>query len=251
MIALKSQNLNYKTLFYSPQDEVYVFEVQNGTKTFRLLSFEEDIHAFSKQSIIYTKTPEKIVSKYVKMMLYAISYNSNPKKVLMLGMGAGIISSKIATYFSRTIIDIVEINPIVPKIAKEYFGFIKTANINIFIEDGYSFAMNLQPSSYDLIFIDVFDNNYIPPQFLQDIFFKQIKKILTENGIVAFNTFFSSKTYKEEEELILSNFPFVLEAKDANRIIFASKSELKNHKIPYDLGKQIDFKKISPQRIEK
>ena len=252
MIFFAKQNSsNHKILLASSKYQTYIFEIQNGNKTQRILTFENNPKPLSVQGAIYSKMPNRLSLKYYKMMLFSLTFIKNPKKVLVLGMGIGAIPKEIIQYYPDTKIDIIEINPKIPQIAIKYFNFQETQNTTIIIQDAYDFVMNLKSANYDLIFVDIFDNKYIPSQFLQDSFIKQLKKIIKSNGIIAFNTFTNSPNYKKEEELIVSNFDFAFELKENNRILFVSNQDLQTHQIPQDLAKKIDFQKYFKQLIKK
>ena len=76
---------------------------------------------------------------------------------------------------------------------------------------------------------DAFDKEYIPQQFITTQFIKNIYKMLTDDGVVAVNTFKSSKFYDLETDLYkrqfstLDNF-FV----QGNRIMIATKQKSLN-----------------------
>jgi spermidine synthase len=251
IINTKTPTLQYKTLFSSDESKVYVFEIENGDKTYRKLTFENNLQSYATQSAIFVNTPEEIALKYYKIMLYSLSFVKNPSNILVLGMGAGIMPAQISKYYPNACIDVVEINPDLPYVAKQYFNFPESKNINIYIQDAYEFVMKAQQKQYDLILFDVFDETYIPQQFLSKNFMLQIGDILKENGIAAFNTFTNSKTYKQEEKLITSSFDYSYEIIQENRILFTSNSDFIQYEIPKELEKQINFKKYSRKIIKK
>lgn len=57
-------------------------------------------------------------------------------------------------------------------------------NINVFIEDARQTVQNLKDNSYDAIFLDPFSQNMAPELFSLE-FFKEFKRIIKDDGIVA------------------------------------------------------------------
>ena len=57
-------------------------------------------------------------------------------------------------------------------------------DINVFVEDARKTVQNLKDNSYDAIFLDPFSQNMAPELFSLD-FFKEFRRIIKDNGIVA------------------------------------------------------------------
>jgi spermidine synthase len=161
-------------------------------------------------------------------MLGALYLSSNPpKKVLMLGLGGGTLVRALLDLLPESDFDVVEINPEVIKIAKQYFDFKTNKNTTIFVQDGYDFVQKAKAlgATYDLIICDVFSQKYIPPSFLTPEFVQMAKGILSPQGIIAVNTFINSEfaQTKLENSLYKNIFGQFLNVEFmGNRIIFAS-----------------------------
>ncbi|MFM9785913.1 hypothetical protein ACKI13_48440, partial [Streptomyces scabiei] len=68
------------------------------------------------------------------------------------------------------------------------------------------------------------NGDYIPEHLLTKEFFKEIKSVLAPGGIVAANTFSSSKLYQHESatyHAVFGDFINVTTEKNSNRIILA------------------------------
>lgn len=57
-------------------------------------------------------------------------------------------------------------------------------NINVFIEDARQTVQNLEDNTYDAIFLDPFSQNMAPELFSLE-FFKEFRRIIKDNGIIA------------------------------------------------------------------
>ena len=51
---------------------------------------------------------------------------------------------------------------------------------------------------YDLIMLDAFDHEYIPEHLLTQEFLQEVKSLLAPGGVLAANTFSSSRLYDHE-----------------------------------------------------
>ena len=125
---------------------------------------------------------------YINYFFLAPAANSSIKKVLIIGLGAGYFINQLQSILPQAEkIDVVEINPEMPEIAKEYFDF-DGSGINVKIQDGRVYVRNCR-EKYDLIIIDVFSESGLAYRFLTKEFFEELDNILAPGGIVATNVF--------------------------------------------------------------
>lgn len=158
------------------------------------------------QSCALIHNPKIVLHGYVKAFLSTLFFNDNPQKILIIGLGGASVHNALNILLPKTQIDTVEINPVLPKMVEQYFGYKEDSRNKIFIEDGAIFAQKAAEEVYDIILIDAFNIDYIPPQLLTDEFMQNIKKMLTSKGIVAINTFTTSNVHKLESDLFQRNF---------------------------------------------
>jgi spermidine synthase len=164
---------------------------------------------------------------YVKLFLSTLFFNDNPQRILVIGLGGASVHKALNILLPKTQIDTVEINDVLPKIVDQYFDYKEDYRNKIFIEDGAIFAKESVANMYDIVLIDAFNVDYIPPQLLTDEFMQDIKKILTPNGVVAINTFTVSKTYELESDLFKRNFgKYYNLIFNKSRIMIAAKNNL-------------------------
>lgn len=158
------------------------------------------------ESCILIQNPKIVLHAYIQVFLSALFLNDGPQRILVIGLGGANAQSALNILVPRTQIDTVEINPVLPKIVDQYFNYKEDYRNKIFIEDGAIFAKESAENIYDIILIDAFNADYIPPQLLTDEFMQNVKKMLTPKGVVAINTFTVSKTYELESDLFKRNF---------------------------------------------
>ena len=110
------------------------------------------------------------------------------KRCLMIGVGLGVIPR---WYEEQGITcDVVDINPAVVEIAKEYFGF--QVSGDIFIEDARYF-LNKTERRYDYIILDVFSGDITPAHLLSVEALSLMRDRLTPQGVLAVNLIGSLK----------------------------------------------------------
>jgi spermidine synthase len=232
LTVLLSLHLTLPSYAATLQDEIYrekslyrdVVVTEKNDK--RCMSFGR--YARMKQTCITPSNPNKLSLDYTKLLLGSLYINPQPKKVLVLGLGGGIIPSVLQKLYPGLHLDLVEIDPAVTRVAAKYFNFIPNADTYVHTFDGRFFVKKAikQNLQYDLIYIDVFDENYIPEHLLTVEFLREIKELLTSNGVVAINTFSNSKLYDAESATFAAGLGNFMVLKKDNRIILYKKSGL-------------------------
>ncbi|MDS4031439.1 MAG: fused MFS/spermidine synthase [Candidatus Contendobacter sp.] len=179
----------------------------------------------ARQSCQSLDDPNQFVFSYTKMMMGALYLNPHPKSILIVGLGGGILPTALSRMLPDTRIDIVEIDPAVVKVARQFFGFNPGSNVRVFEEDGRVFIKRAGRSDrrYDLVMLDAFDHEYIPEHLLTQEFLLEVKALLTANGVLAANTFSSSRLYHHESTTYQSVFGqfYNLRVELKNRIVLA------------------------------
>lgn len=191
----------------------------------RCMSFES-IEAAGRQTCFQLSDPYKMVFEYTRMMTSALLVLPQPRNILIIGLGGGTLPTALACIVPNAVIDSVEIDPAVVNVAQTYFGFKPGPRQRVFVEDGREFVERAarEGRQYDMVMLDAFDVDYIPPHLLTIEFFEQIKSILSEQGVVVGNSFAGSELYSRESATYAEVFgPFFnLRARmDGNRVIIA------------------------------
>jgi len=191
----------------------------------RCLKFDEKTR-MSSQSCMYISKPKQLVFNYTKLTFASLLMIDDPKNVLIIGLGGGTLSNVIHELYPDAIIENAEIDPAVIKVARDYFAFVENDKVTSKVQDGRIFIKRaaIKKQQYDWVILDAFNGDYIPEHLLTKEFFEEIKSVLSPNGIVAANTFSSSKLYQHESatyHAVFGDFINVSTAKNSNRIILA------------------------------
>lgn len=199
--------------------------IVDETRDLRCLKFNTKSSQTS-QSCMYKNDPDKLVFNYTKLTFASLLVTQNPKNVLVIGLGGGTLSNVIHELYPAAKIHNVEIDPAVLKVARDYFNFIETDNVTSSVQDGRIFIKRaaIKKQKYDWIILDAFNGDYIPEHLLTKEFFEEVQSVLAEGGVIAANTFSSSKLYEHESATyhsVFGDFINVSRPNRSNRIILA------------------------------
>lgn len=122
--------------------------------------------------------------------LQFLPYGLNPagKNCLVIGLGAGLVPAWYEARGVRT--DIVDIDPDVVEIAKDYFGLAVSGDI---IVSDARYFLNTSSKRYDYIILDVFNGDTTPGHILSLEALQLVKARLSAEGILAINLIGSLK----------------------------------------------------------
>jgi spermidine synthase len=145
------------------------------------------------QGGISTENPDRLIFEYYQMSFISLAYlKSRPKDVLFVGLGAGSMPRWFNRYYPKVKTDVVEIDPEIFKVAKEYLHFKENENLKVHISDGRRFIKRTK-ERYDMVFLDAYQTDYIPFHMTTVEFLREVRKALKDNGVVVSNIVPESK----------------------------------------------------------
>ncbi len=152
------------------------------------------------QSCKDLKDPQKMLFSYTRMMMASLLLIDAPERVLMVGLGGGTIPTALNELYPQAVIDAVEIDPAVVRMAREYFGFESNEQLRVHETDARVFTKRAlkRGTSYDLILLDAYNGDYIPEHLLTREYLEETRGLLTPGGVLAANTFAVSDLYDHE-----------------------------------------------------
>lgn len=182
----------------------------------------------STQSCMFKADHDKLVFDYAKKTFTGLLLNPHPQRILIAGLGGGSIPRVLADIYPQAQIDIVEIDPAVVDVAREYFDFKEHDNVHIIVRDARVYvkqASLLGGKHYDYIVLDAFNGDYIPEHLMTREFLEECRTLLTKDGVLVANTFSSSRLYHSESATYAAAFGWFIEVKQraGNRIIVTGK----------------------------
>jgi spermidine synthase len=181
-------------------------------------------------SIVDLRDPDVLPAPYTRLAMASLLYPPTIRRVLMIGLGAGSISTYLARAMPDVQIDVVEIDPGVIAAGRKYFGLGETEKVRFIESDGRVF-LNRSKDKYDLIILDAFRDLGVPFHLLTREFYSLVKDHLAPGGAVASNVAANTKLYVSTLATLRAVFPTVdtyddwKEETEAQSIAVASASE--------------------------
>lgn len=213
---------------------VYVFE-EGGL---RCLRFKKKNRNDLSQSCVYLESPDMFVFDYYKQAMAATFFVEKPKEILIIGLGGGILANTFEEIYPDSHITSVEIDPVVVKMAKEYFDYSDEGkNKETHVKDGRLFVKRAlkKEKRYDLILLDAFNGDYIPEHMMSKEYLQEVKQLAKPDGIIMANTFSSSKLFDHESatyhKVFGEMYQVFFENAKTNRVIITSNQPLPEKRV--------------------
>jgi spermidine synthase len=166
---------------YSAHHHIEVID-EGGLRT---LSFNG-----SMETRMFREVPLQGHFEYTEYFHTPWLWNTNLKRVLMVGLGGGSTQRSYQHYYTNVLVDTVEIDPVVVRVAKDFFRVTETPTHRIHISDGRVF-LRRATNTYDAIIMDAYATtrygSSVPPHLTTKEFFTLARGHLTTNGVMAYN----------------------------------------------------------------
>jgi len=180
--ALDGENRPWTTIATYPSafGVLKVVEVGEGAGMLRVLFndglAQNGFHADGRPALQFTHFLEA----------GAIHLVPSPRKVLVLGLGAGVIP---AAFEARgAAVEVVEINRRAFEAARDHFNYRPGPGTRLVFADARTQVRRCGPD-HDIVFVDLFSGDGIPEHLLTREFFADVRRCLAKGGVVAINSF--------------------------------------------------------------
>ncbi len=167
---------------------------------------------------------------YTRDMMLALLFAEQealvfPERVLQIGLGSASLAKFIHRYCPQTIQTIVEIDPAVRAVARQFFKLPEESRqLKVLIDDGALFIQK-SASLFDVMFIDGFDTNAKAGALETCPFYQCCRARLAPGGILAINVVGGQRRMQHcarQLNLAFDQHTLSLPACDSgNRILFA------------------------------
>jgi spermidine synthase len=148
---------------------------------FRYLVLDRTFHA-----VMWKAEPDTLFLPYSQLMVSSLALVSNPKRALILGHGGGSFAKWLARYWPELEVDIVEFDPVVVRMAEEYFSYRVPPQHHVYVRDARAF-LNHTATTYDLIWVDAFARHLVPFHLTTQEFFSKARRHLLPGGVLVVN----------------------------------------------------------------
>jgi spermidine synthase len=165
----------------SPYHHVQVVE-EGGI---RMLSFDG-----SRETRMSISNPLEGHFEYTEYFHMPWLWNPHMTNVLVIGLGGGSTQRSYEHYYPQVTVETAEIDPVVVKVAKDYFHFKESDRQKVHMLDG-RLHLRRTRTTYDAMLLDAYVANrygsFIPYPLATKEFFELANERLSTNGVIAYN----------------------------------------------------------------
>lgn len=120
---------------------------------------------------------------YIRVIEAVAAFRPEAKRALLIGLGGGGLAKTLESRHGL-IVDAVEIDPTIARLARDYFDYRPKGDV--FIGDGRRFVATTD-RRYDVVILDAYSSDQVPGHLLTRDFFAELKTKMNPRGVVAIN----------------------------------------------------------------
>lgn len=161
--------------------------------TVRTLYFVDDDGREVVESRMDLARPGFLEVPYTRCMFASYLFVPQPRRVLLVGLGAGSMVRFLQHHDPDVEVDALDIDPDIVRIAEEYFGSRPAEGVRFQVADGYQ-VLRTAERRWDVVFMDAFlkpsmetDSTGVPLRLKEVPFYAAVKGHLADGGVVVFN----------------------------------------------------------------
>jgi spermidine synthase len=124
--------------------------------------------------------------RYPDYLQLAMAAKPDAKRVLVIGLGGGAVTTRFWHDYPDVRVDSVEIDPVVVDVARRYFALPEDPRLRVFVQDGRRFVQT-STDTYDIVVIDAYYADSLPFHLTTEEFYREVKSRLSPDGVVAMN----------------------------------------------------------------
>jgi len=147
------------------------------------------------QSAMRIREPFALELTYTRAIMCFLLFHANVRKMLTIGLGGGSVPKYVYAHCPDIASTVVEISPKIIQVARNQFYVPENdARFEVIEADGLVYLAEHHDEA-DVLLIDAFDSNGIPPDFCSQDFFDQCSATLKSDGIFVINLWGSDKNF--------------------------------------------------------
>jgi spermidine synthase len=182
------------------------------------------------QSELDLVNPFALVDAYTRAALIGLLWSPDPRRIFTTGLGGGCLPMTMHHHLPDTPIQCVEYDPLVVDAATRFFGFLPDETLRIAIDDGRRWLEeNRSDERFDIIILDVFDDNGdVPHQLTTLEFFQLCRSCLSEQGVLIVNLLYLDPHRAARIKTVSAVFDYLYlcPMDDDNDVLFAGQRPL-------------------------
>lgn len=137
------------------------------------------------QTVVERRRPGALPTVYLRVATVGAVLADRLERILLVGLGGGAFARFLRRRFPEAAVDVVEVDPVVPRLARDYFDFREGPRLRVFIEDASDFVADAAADDawrYDFVFLDAYHGQKIPAPLARQGFFRDTAALLREGG---------------------------------------------------------------------
>lgn len=152
-----------------------------GYSSLRSLYLNGDLH-----SRMYVERPDELAVTYTRYFPLGFVFNPDAERVLFVGGGGFSGPKYFISAYPDVQVDVVEIDPVVIEVAKEYFAVPENERLSIYNDDGRRFLQS-SDMQYDIIILDAYSKSYVPFHLMTAEYYSLLDERLAPGGVIVSN----------------------------------------------------------------
>jgi len=154
------------------------------------------------QSTISLGDPKAVPMEYIRHAASALAFAPRRRSALVIGLGGATFPMLLRRSYPAMAIDVVELDPLVHQVARDYFGLVEDKQLRVHIADGAEF-MRRTRERWDVILLDAYGADSIPDALTTKAFFADVARRLASRGLVVANI---ADVKSDRERAVLARF---------------------------------------------
>lgn len=147
------------------------------------------------QSAMRIRDPFALELTYTRAIMCFLLFHTNIRQMLTIGLGGGSVAKYVYANSPDIVSKIIEINPRIIQVARNQFSVPENdERLEVIEADGLEYLAE-HTEAADILLIDAFDSNGIPPNFCSQDFFDQCAAALKHDGVLVINLWGSDKNF--------------------------------------------------------
>lgn len=147
------------------------------------------------QSAMRVKAPYELELAYSRGMMMFLLFMKQVKDVLVIGLGGGSIPKYLHHFLPEMQTRVVEINPRIIQVARSHFYLPENdEKLEVIEGDGVAYLQE-NSNATDVLLLDIFDSQGVPPDLYNQAFFDTCAEVLRLDGMMAVNLWGSDKNF--------------------------------------------------------
>ena len=219
LLGCQSHRIVYQVR--SPFQLVTVVDTSHG---FRRLIFDGRLDGSDPiQSEMNLSKPHDLILSYTRAMMAALPLADHQRRILLIGLGGASMQKFLHDLLPETVLESVEIDPEVVRIARRFFGFEPDDNQIVHVDGGRAFIENSN-TRYDIIYLDAYGPDSIPYSLATQEFLEAVRDRLAEGGVVCSNLLTGNPRFWDMVKTYAEVFPelrLIEPPRSGNAILFA------------------------------